>query len=37
MIVEFGSITENLEAAAVAQPPVVYIRVDDDLSWRDVA
>lgn len=37
IIVEFGSITEKLEEAAGAEPPVVYIRIDDDLSWREAA
>ena len=35
--VEFSSITEKLEQAAGAEPPVVYIRIDDDLIWRDAA
>lgn len=37
IFVEFASITEKLEEAAGTQPPVVYIRVDDDLSWREAA
>lgn len=37
MIVEFVSVTEKLAAAAGVDPPVVYIRVDDDLSWREAA
>jgi Holliday junction resolvase RusA-like endonuclease len=37
IIVEFASITEKLEEAARAGPPVVYIRIDDDLSWREAA
>lgn len=37
MIVEFASITEKLEAAAGTEQPVVYIRIDDDLSWREAA
>ncbi|MCJ2137679.1 RusA family crossover junction endodeoxyribonuclease [Methylobacterium sp. J-026] len=37
IVVEFASITDTLEQAAGTEPPVVYIRVDDDLSWREVA
>ncbi|WP_128566478.1 RusA family crossover junction endodeoxyribonuclease [Methylobacterium crusticola] len=34
IIAEFSSITEKLEEAIGVEPPVVYIRIDDDLSWR---
>ncbi|RVU14770.1 RusA family crossover junction endodeoxyribonuclease [Methylobacterium oryzihabitans] len=36
-VVQFASMTETLEEALGAEPPVVYIRVDDDLSWRTAA
>jgi crossover junction endodeoxyribonuclease RusA len=26
----------TLDAASVTEPPVIYIRLDDDLGWRDV-
>ena len=35
IIFEFASITEKLEEAAGTEPPVVYVRIDDDLRWRD--
>lgn len=36
MIVEFASITDKLEEAVETEHPVVYIRIDDDLSWREI-
>jgi Holliday junction resolvase RusA-like endonuclease len=33
---EFLSITDQLASALDTEAPVVYIRVDDDLSWRRV-
>ena len=30
----FHSLTSTLERAIETDPPVVYIRIDDDLSWR---
>jgi crossover junction endodeoxyribonuclease RusA len=33
----FRSLTAKLEEAVGSELPVVYIRIDDDLSWRDVA
>lgn len=33
---EFSDPSDRLAAALDVQPPVVYIRVDDDLSWRRV-
>ena len=33
----FRSLTSKLEEAVRGELPVVYIRIDDDLSWRDVA
>lgn len=32
----FQSLTPTLEQAAETDPPVIYIRIDDDLSWRQV-
>lgn len=32
----FRSLTPTLARAAETEPPVLYIRVDDDLSWRQV-
>lgn len=32
----FHSLTPTLEHAADTDPPVIYIRIDDDLSWRQV-
>jgi Holliday junction resolvase RusA-like endonuclease len=32
----FRSLTPTLERAVEAEPPVIYIRIDDDLSWRQV-
>lgn len=32
----FGSLTPMLEQAAETEPPIIYIRIDDDLSWRQV-
>jgi crossover junction endodeoxyribonuclease RusA len=31
---EFSAPSDQLAAALDASPPVVYVRVDDDLSWR---
>ena len=36
VFVEFQAFTEVLQEAAAADPPVVYVRVDDDISWRQV-
>jgi crossover junction endodeoxyribonuclease RusA len=30
------SLTPTLEQATDAEPPVIYIRIDDDLSWREL-
>jgi len=32
----FRTMTSTLERAAETEPPVIYIRIDDDLSWRQV-
>jgi crossover junction endodeoxyribonuclease RusA len=32
----FRSLSPMLEEAIETDPPVVYIRIDDDLSWRDL-
>jgi crossover junction endodeoxyribonuclease RusA len=32
----FHSLTPALEQAVETDPPVVYIRIDDDLGWRQV-
>jgi Holliday junction resolvase RusA-like endonuclease len=32
----FRSLTPTLEQAVETDPPVIYIRIDDDLSWRQV-
>ena len=32
----FESLTPTLEQAIGTEPPVIYIRIDDDLSWRQV-
>ena len=32
----FHSLTPMLERAIETDPPVVYIRIDDDLSWREL-
>ncbi len=34
--VVFHSLTPTLEQALETDPPVIYIRIDDDLSWRQV-
>jgi crossover junction endodeoxyribonuclease RusA len=34
--VVFHSLTPTLEEALETDPPVIYIRIDDDLSWRRV-
>ena len=34
--VVFRSLTPTLEHAIETDPPVVYVRIDDDLSWRHV-
>ena len=36
MIIEFASITRKLGEAIEAKYPVVYVRIDDDLNWRDI-
>jgi len=33
----FRSLTPTLEQATETKPPVLYIRIDDDLSWREVS
>ena len=33
---DFSTVSEQLAIALAHEPPVVYIRVDDDLSWRMV-
>jgi hypothetical protein len=32
----FHSLTPTLEQAVETNPPVIYIRIDDDLGWREV-
>jgi Holliday junction resolvase RusA-like endonuclease len=32
----FRALTPKLEEAAESEPPVIYIRIDDDLGWRSV-
>lgn len=32
----FRSLTPTLEQAIGMEPPAIYIRIDDDLSWRQV-
>jgi len=32
----FSSLTPTLDQAAGTDPPVIYIRIDDDLRWRQV-
>jgi crossover junction endodeoxyribonuclease RusA len=32
----FRSLTPTLERAVETDPPVIYIRIDDDLSWREL-
>jgi crossover junction endodeoxyribonuclease RusA len=32
----FRSLTPTLERATEMEPPVLYIRIDDDLSWREI-
>jgi hypothetical protein len=34
---EFSNPSDQIAAALDADPPVVYIRVDDDLSWRRIS
>jgi crossover junction endodeoxyribonuclease RusA len=34
--VVFHSLTPTLAQALETDPPVIYIRIDDDLSWRQV-
>ena len=36
VLVEFRTFTPLLERAAAAEPPVIYVRVDDDVSWRQM-
>ncbi len=33
----FRSLTPTLERAVETDPPVIYIRIDDDLGWRQVS
>ena len=33
----FRSLTSTLERAVETYPPVIYIRIDDDLGWRQVS
>lgn len=33
----FRALTPTLERATKTDPPVIYIRIDDDLSWREVS
>ena len=32
----FHSLTPTLDRAARTDPPAIYIRIDDDLGWRQV-
>ena len=32
----FHSLTPTLEKAIETDPPVIYIRIDDDLGWRQL-
>lgn len=32
----FQSLTPTLERAIGTEPPVICVRIDDDLSWRQV-
>ncbi|MSP01337.1 MAG: RusA family crossover junction endodeoxyribonuclease [Acetobacteraceae bacterium] len=34
--VVFYSLTPTLEQATETEPPVIYIRIDDDRSWREL-
>ncbi|MFC4724562.1 RusA family crossover junction endodeoxyribonuclease [Glycocaulis abyssi] len=34
---EFLSLSDQLAAALDAEPPLVYIRIDDDLGWRTIS
>jgi len=34
---EFLSLSDQLAAALDAEPPLVYIRVEDDLCWRTIS
>lgn len=36
VVSNFNSLTSTLEEATEADRPVIYIRIDDDLSWREV-
>lgn len=36
VVLSFGSVTPTLEHAIGTEPPVIYIRLDDDLSWRQL-
>ena len=33
----FRSLTPTLDRATETEPPVLYIRIDDDLRWREVS
>ncbi len=33
---EFRDPSDQLASALETEPPIVYVRVDDDLSWRSV-
>ena len=35
--VVFHSLTPTIERALETEPPAIYIRIDDDLSWRQVS
>ncbi len=32
----FHSLTATLERAVETNPPLIYVRIDDDLSWREL-
>ena len=34
--VVFQSLTPTLAQAIGTEPPIIYVRIDDDLSWRQV-
>jgi hypothetical protein len=36
VVVVFHSVTPTLARALETDPPAIYIRIDDDLSWRQV-
>jgi Holliday junction resolvase RusA-like endonuclease len=37
IVTVFRSLTPTLERATKTEPPVLYIRIDDDLSWRELS